>query len=166
MTPREFLAEAERRLAAAGYAMEPLTLRGVPAVAGRRKTFRVRWFFTQLKTTVVVCATEGVSAQGWYDFVRDAYGLARLFQGGLPTGFQSGVGAVPVLAATHVDPYAAQAAAEKPRVQWFEGMALPALVDLATGQVHTHRGTQYVGAIYVPYLRKQRDLVTSIVATH
>lgn len=166
MTPQEFLAEAEYRLAGAGYAIEPFALRGVPAVAGRRKTFRVQWFLTQLKTTVVVCATDSVSAAGWRDFVRDAYGFARLFKGGLPTGFQSAVGAVPVLAATHVDPSAAQAAGEKTLVEWFRGMSVPALVDLTTGQVHAHSGTQLVGAVYVPFLRKQRDLVTSIVATH
>lgn len=164
MTPQEFLTEAGRRLAGDGYAVEHLDLRGTPALAGRRKTFRVRWFLTQLKTTVVVCTAETVSVEGWYAFLNDAFAVARGFQGGLPTGFQSAVGAVPVLAAASVDPRAATAAAsDKPRVDLFQGLTMPALVDLTQNTVYAYEGSQVVGAIYVPFLRKQRDLVTRIV---
>ena len=164
MTPEEFLAEAERRLAANRYRVDHLTMRGVPAVVGRRKPFRIRWFLTQLKTTVVVVAVPRITPQGWLDFVNDATGLARDFPGGLPNGLQSGYGAVPVLAATEVEPAAAQTAeGAKPRVEWFSGMCMPGLADLAHRRAYAYAGAQVAGAIYVPFLRKQRDLVTRIV---
>jgi hypothetical protein len=164
VTPEEFLAEAERRLAANTYKVERTTLRGVPAVVGRRKPFRVRWFLTQLKTSVVVCAVPEVTQQGWLEFVGEATTIARAFPGGLPNGLQSGYGAVPVLAATTVDPAAAAIAqGSKPPVEWFGGVCTPGLADLTQRQVYAFGGKQVVGAVYFPFLRKQRDLVTSIV---
>jgi hypothetical protein len=163
VTPAEFLATAETRLAGAKFTVERVALPGAPAVAGRRKPFRARWFLTQLKTTVVVSAVDTVTAEGWLRFTQDAFQLAKSIKGGLPTGIQSGVGCVPVLAATHVDPGAAGAATRRPAFEWFTGIAMPALVDLTTGQVHENTERILVGAIYVPFLRKQRSLVTSIV---
>lgn len=165
MTPAEFLTEAERRLAGAKFAVERVQLPGAPAVVGRRKPFRVRWILTQLKTSVVVAAVDTVTAAGWDRFVADAFDLAKAIKGGLPTGLQSGIGAVPVLAATDVEPEAIARAVEPPRVQLFKGIAMPALVDLRAGVVHQHPGRIVVGAVYAPYLRKQRDLVTAIVRT-
>lgn len=164
MTPEEFLAQAEQRLAANKYTVERTTLRGVPAVVGRKKPFRVRWFLTQLKTSVVVCAVPEVTQQGWLEFVGEATQIARGFPGGLPNGLQSGFGAVPVLAATAVDPGAAAVAqGSKPPVEWFGGVCTPGLVDLTQRQAYAFGGKQVVGAVYFPFLRKQRDLVTSIV---
>jgi hypothetical protein len=163
MTPDAFLAEAERRLAEAKFAVERLALPGAPAVVGRRKPFRVQWVLTQLKTSVVVATVESVDVGGWQRFAQDSFAAAKAIKGGLPTGIQSGIGAVPVLAATHVDPAAAAVARERPRAEWFTGIAMPALVDLTTGEVHEFAGRILVGAIYAPYLRKQRALVTSIV---
>ncbi len=166
MTPQDFLVEAERRLAGAKFATERLDLRGVPAVAGRKKPFRVQWVLTQLKTTVVVCATDTVTLPGWHAFLNDAFQVARAIKGGLPTGIQAGIGCVPVLVANAVDPSAAVAAAnEKAKVEWFQGMSMPALIDLSNRAVYAYEGAQFTGAIYIPYLRKQRDLVTSIVHT-
>lgn len=162
MTPHEFLDEAERRLASAKFAIDRTALPGAPAVVGRRKPFRVRWVLTQLKTSVVVTAVDTITEDGFARFVEDAFTLAKNIKGGLPTGFQAGIGAVPVVAATTVEPDAARRAAEKPRVEWFKGVAVPAIVDLTTGQVHTYEGRAYVGAVYLPFLRKQRDLITSI----
>ena len=164
MTPAEFLDEAARRLAGAGYAVERVALPGGPAVVGRLKRFRVRWFLTQLKVTVVVAAVDHVTRTGWERFGADAFQAAKAFPGGLPTGFQSGVGAVPVLAGVTVDGDAADAARAKPSPEWFTGIAMPALVDLTTGQVHHHEGRVMVGAVYVPFLRAQSALVTDVVA--
>jgi len=164
MTPQDFLAEAERRLTGAKYAVERATLQGVPAVIGRRKPFRIQWMLTQLKTSVVVCAVENVTAEGWLAFVADATRIAREIKGGLPNGLQSGYGAVPVLAGTTVEPAAAGIASQaQPKVEWFQGFAMPGLVDLTTRQEYGYNGKQLVGAIYVPFLRKQRSLITSIV---
>ena len=164
MTPEDFLSEAGRRLIGARYAVERSDLRGAPAVVGRRRPFRVQWVMTQLKMTVVVCTVETVSYGGWYAFLSDAFRLASAYPKGLPTGLQSGIGAVPVLAAQHVDPAAAVVAAnEKPRVELFKGMSMPALIDLTNRHVYAYEGGQFVGAIYVPFLRKQRNLVTNIV---
>ena len=163
MTPDQFRAEVGSRLAAAGYAVEQVALPGAPAVVGRRKLFRVRWFLTQLKVSVVVATVDNVTPDGWQRFANDAFEVAHAIKGGLPTGIQSGIASVPVLAAAHVDPYAAGLARERPRVEWFTGVAMPALVDLTTGQVHQYEGSIVVGAVYAPFLRKQRDLVTSIV---
>jgi len=52
----------------------------------------------------------------------------------------------------------------KPSPEWFTGIAMPALVDLTTGQVHHHEGRVMVGAVYVPFLRAQSALVTDVVA--
>ena len=163
MTPEEFLNEAERRLGAAKFAVERGPLPHAPSVVGRRRPFRPQWMLTQLKTSVVVAAVENVTADGWQRFTHDAFQVAKAIKGGLPTGFQAGVGCVAVLAATNVDQYAAQHATERPRVEWFTGVAMPALVDLSTGLVHEHTGKVVVGAVYAPFLRKQRSLVTSIV---
>lgn len=162
MTPEEFVAAAEQRLVAAKFAVERDP---VPAtsVVGRRRPFRVRWVLTQLKTSVVVAGVETVTAEGWTRFTQDAFAVAKAIKGGLPTGFQAGVGCVAVLAATNVDPGAAAAAAERPHVQLFTGLAMPALVDLSNRRVHQHEGRVAVGMVYVPFLRKQRSLVTSIV---
>jgi hypothetical protein len=165
VTPQEFLAEAERRLAGAKFAVERVPLPGAEALVGRRKPFRVRWMLTQLKTSVVVAAVEHATAEGWLRFNHDAFTFAKQIKGGLPTGIQSGVGAVPVLAANTVEPAAAQLAAQQPpKVEWFSGFALPALVELSTGRVYQFDGRVLVGAIYMPFLKKQRALVTSIAS--
>jgi hypothetical protein len=163
VTPEEFRTEAGRRLAAAGYAVEETVLPGGPAVVGRRKPFRVQWLLTQLKVSVVVTAVERITADGWQRFAADAFQLAKSFRGGLPTGLQSGIGAVPVLAARQVDPYAVALATQPPRTELFTGIAMPALVDLVTGAVHENNGAVLVGGIYAKFLRKQRSIVTGIV---
>jgi hypothetical protein len=162
VTPGEYLAAAERHLAASGYAVERISLRGGPAVVGRRRQFRVQWFFTQLKTSVVVAAVDRATAAGWLQFVDEAFAVAKNVTGGLPTGLQGAIGAVPVLAATQVDADAARLATEPPRVQWFTGIALPALVDLGSGRAHQSDRRQLAGAVFLPYLRAQRRLVTSL----
>lgn len=162
-TPDEFRAEAARRLAAAGYAVEEAPLPGAPAIVGRRRPFRVQWMLTQLKVSVVVAAVDTVTADGWSRFTYDAFQLAKSIKGGLPTGLQSGIGAVPVLAARNVDPYAIGLATQAPKVEWFTGIAMPALVDLSNGVVHEFTGTVLVGGIYAKFLRKQRSIVTGIV---
>ena len=163
MTPEEFLAAAEPRLAAAKYAIERAPLPQAPSVAGRRKLFRVQWMLTQLKVTVVVAAVDEVSSDGWQRFATDAFQYAKAFRGGLPTGFQSGIGCVAILAGQRVDPAAAALATERPRVEWFTGVGMPALVDLSTRQVHEYDGRVVVGGIYAKFLRKQRSLVTDLV---
>lgn len=163
MTPEELLAAAGPRLSAAKYAVEGAPLAQAPSVAGRRKLFRVQWMLTQLKVSVVVAAVEEVSADGWQRFTTDAFQYAKAFRGGLPTGFQSGIGCVAILAAKTVDPAAAALAAERPRVEWFTGVGMPALVDLTTGQVHEYDGRVLVGGIYAKFLRKQRSLITDLV---
>jgi hypothetical protein len=165
VTPQEFLAEAERRLGDNKFRVERVPLPGAEALVGRRKPFRVQWMLTQLKTSVVVAAVEHATAGGWLQFNQDAFTFAKAIKGGLPTGFQAGIGAVPVLAADTVEPAAAQLAAQvPPKVEWFSGVALPALVELSTGRVHQFDGRVLVGAVYMPYLRKQRALVTSIAS--
>ncbi|MDQ1710589.1 MAG: hypothetical protein QOE45_39 [Frankiaceae bacterium] len=162
MTPEEFTAVAESRLAGAKYTVTRLALSGAPAVVGQRKPFRAQWMFTQLKTSVVVSAVDHATGTGWMRFLQHAFLAAKDIKGGLPNGLQSGVGAVPVLAATSVDAEAALSATERPQYEWFTGVSLPALVDLSTGQVHQFDQRVLVGAIYLPFLRKQRSLVTSI----
>ena len=164
MTPETFLAEAERRLAGAKYAVERLPLPGATAVVGRRKRVRAQWLFSQVKITVVAAAIERATADGFARFVADSWTLANQFPGGMPTGI-SGVAAIPVLAGNVVDHDAAALAASKPPPEWFVGHRLPGLVDLTTGQVHQFSGYIHYGAIVVPYLRKQRALVTSIVTS-
>ena len=163
MTPAEFLTEAERRLSGASYTVERRALRGGPAVVGQRKPFRPQWFLTQLKTSVVVAAVETVTFAGWQAFAAESFDVAKSIKGGLPTGFQSGVAAVPVLAGVNVDPAAMAHAAQRPHHEWFKGFVLPALVDLSTGAVAQYDGRIVVGAVYAPFLRKQRAIVTTIV---
>jgi hypothetical protein len=165
VTPEEFLAEARRRLSEAGYAVEDVRLPGGAAIAARRKLFRLRWIATQLKTTVVVAAVDSVSEQGLRQFAAEAFECAKQIKGGLPTGLQSGIGCVAVLAANQVDDGARAMATAPPTVAWFQGLTVPALVDLTTGAVHAHDGRVLVGAIYMPFLRRQRDLVTGVVTT-
>jgi hypothetical protein len=163
VTPQDFLTEAERRLSGAKFSVTRGMLPPGESVVAQRKPFRVRWMLTQLKTTVLVTATETATGQGWESFVRGAFELAKGIEGGMPTGFQSGIGAVPVLVANVAEPEAVAAAAQRPQYQWFRGIAMPALVELSSGRVTQYDGRIMVGAIYVPFLRKQRDLVTSIV---
>lgn len=82
----------------------------------------------------------------------------------LAARLQSGYGAVPVLAGTAVEPAAVEIARQAPpRVEWFQGIGMPGLVDLTARQEHVYHGNPFAGIIYVPFLRKQRDLITSIV---
>jgi len=163
VTPDEFLTEAERRLAGRGYAVVRMPLPGAPAVVGRQKKLRAQWLFSQVKMTVVVATVERATADGFNRFVADAWALAQQYPGGLPTGL-AGVAAIPVMAANVVDPDAAALAASKPPPEWFVGHRMPGLVDLGTGAAHQFSGYIHYGAIVVPYLRKQRALVTSIVS--
>jgi hypothetical protein len=162
VTPQEFVDAAAAVLRREGYAVEPIQLPGGPAIAGRKRPFRLRWFATQLKVTVVVAATQHVTEEMLRTFATQAFDVATRITGGLPTGLQSGIGCVPVLAGGTVDPAAAALASTPRKAQWFVGLSVPALVDLSTGQVHTSDAKLLVGAIYVPFLRRQRDLVTSL----
>ena len=151
-------------LATHGYAVEDVQLSGGPAVVGRRKDFKVRWMLTQLKTTVVVTETGHLTAETWQYFMQEAFRFAAAFKGGLPNGFQSGIGMVAVIAAGSVDPAAAQLAAQQAPREWFTGIGVGAALDRSTGQIHTHDGRQVVGGLYVPFLRAQRDLVLGALA--
>jgi hypothetical protein len=161
VTPEQLKAALTPALTAAGYKVEDLALAGGWALGARRRDFRVRWIFTQLKTTVVVTYAPVATLAVLQQFAQESFRDAAAVKGGLPNGLQSGVGCVAVLVTERVEPDAADFARQKPTREWFTGISTLAVVTPT--EVLTYDGKVAVGGVYVPFLRAQRALVISAV---
>lgn len=163
MTPEELKSAVAPALAGAGYTVEDLALGGGWAVGAHRRDFRVRWFLTQLKTTVVVTYAPVATLAVVQQFAQESFRTAAAVKGGLPNGLQSGAGCVAVLVADRAEPDALELARQKPTREWFTGISTLALVT--PEGVATYDGSIAVGRVYVPFLRAQRDLVLGALRT-
>lgn len=153
MSPEEYLSLVAERLQADGATVTSEKFRGVPAVVGYRPEFRLRWMATRLNLFTVVRPESVVTPAGLKAFAEDALNYA-ISQKGRFRGLQNGVAAIPVLIGSEVHPEAATFAQTKV-VKRFGAFAWPAVVDLSTGQVHSHQGLVALGWSYASWMRQQ-----------
>jgi hypothetical protein len=143
--PETVLSDLEQRLRADGCDVNTASLRGGPALVGRRSDFKVSWFLTN------ATPLPHVTLAAIQDYTQAAVQHAKEAKGGLPRGFQTGVAVFPVLVGEQVDPDAAAWAAEKQRLE-FACMTRPVVVDAGTGQAHAFRGKARLGGVYNRHL--------------
>lgn len=154
MTPSTYLDALHGRLAADGCNPQLLDWGGRPVLVGRRADFRLRWAATRLHLFVIAAEVPHVTADGMSEFTHAAMAFARANKGGLPLGFQNGLGVFPTLIGEHVQPDAATWVASG-QVNSFGCMARPATVDTTTGVVSQFRGTTVLGGLYSGHLRRK-----------
>lgn len=153
MSPDEYLNLVAERLQADGAKVSTELFRGVPAVVGHRAEFRLRWFATRLNLFTVVLPEAVVTPAGLKQFAEDALDYATS-QKGQFRGLQNGVAAIPVMVGSQVSPEAITFA-QSMLIKRFSAFAWPAVVDLSTGQVHSHQGRVVIGGVYASWMRQQ-----------
>jgi hypothetical protein len=152
-TMEDYLTVAASRLTADGAAVSSGRIGGLDAVVGYRSQFRLAWMATRLHLFTVIAAKPEVSGGDLSAFVDAALDHAKAAKGQW-RGLQSGVAVIAALIGQQVDPSVA-AFARHQLVRKFAAVAWPAVVDLSTGQVHSHQGRVAIGGIYAHYLRQQ-----------
>lgn len=153
MSPEEYLSLVAERLQADGAEVTTEQFRGVPAVVGYRPQFKLRWMATRLNLFTVVLPAGRVTPEGIKQFSEEVLDFATS-QKGRFRGLQNGVAAIPVQISSQVTPEAIELAQSK-LIRRFSAFAWPAVVDLSTGKVHSHRGRVAVGGIYASWMRQQ-----------
>ncbi|MFE2290361.1 levansucrase [Streptomyces sp. NPDC059452] len=154
---RTYLATLERQLAADGCGPRWEQWGGAPVLVGRRADFRMRWAATRLHLFTVATVVPEVTVQTVEGFMRQTLRYARDTKGGLPVGFQTGVGAFPVLVSERVDPAAMAWAEEKQRNQ-FGCFARPVVVDATHGYAGFYQGKPMVGLVYASHMIEKGNL--------
>ena len=149
----DYLSHAAGRLTADGATVSSGQIGGLNAIVGYRSQFRLSWMATHLHLLTVIAAKPDVSAGDLPAFVDAALDYAKAAKGQW-RGLQSGVAVIAALIGHQVDPGAAAYARDQ-LVRKFAALAWPVVVDLSTGQVHSHQGRVAIGGIYAGYLRQQ-----------
>jgi hypothetical protein len=152
-TMEDYLNLAAGRLTADGATVSSGQIGGLNALVGYRSQFRLAWMATRLHLLTVIAAKPHVSAADVPAFVDAALDHAKAEKGRW-RGLQSGVAVIAALIGQQVDPSAAAFARDQ-LVRKFAVIGWPAVVDLSTGQVHSHQGRVAIGGIYAGYLRQQ-----------
>lgn len=156
MTPDEYLDGIASRLRAASVDVSELAFSGTRAVVGYRSEFRLRWGATRLHLFTVAVSDPEITADGLAEFTEDVMKFA-VGEKGRFKGFQSGVAAIPVQVSPTVSA-SAIGAAESKITKRFAAFAWPAVVDLSTGRVHSHKGRPAWGTIYTSWMHQQTEL--------
>lgn len=153
MSPDEYLSLVAERLRADGAQVTTEYFRGVPAVVGYRPQFRLRWMATRLNLFTVVLPEPLITPERLKHFSEEVLDYATS-QKGQFRGLQNGVAAIPVQVGSQVNPEAVEFA-EGQLIRRFSAFAWPAVVDLSTGRVHSHKGRAIIGGIYASWMRQQ-----------
>jgi hypothetical protein len=153
MTPEEFLASSFSNLQADGYAVNRVELPSGTATIGYQGKFRLLWVATKLNLFTVVAARPEATSDLLAELISDSIDYAKKTKGRL-RGLQTGVAVIPILASHTVAPDAIDLVRSRP-VKGFAAMAMPAIVDLSTGQSYFYEGKLVLGAIYTKWLRER-----------
>lgn len=156
MTPDQYLDGVAVRLRDAGVAVSEQEFGGTRAVVGYRSAFRARWVATRLHLFTIVVSEPEITVDGLGDFTEEALNFVIAKKGRFK-GLQNGVAAIPVQISSNVSTGAAKAA-ESEIMRRFAAFAWPAVVDLSTGQVHSHVGRPAVGVVYASWMRQQTEI--------
>jgi hypothetical protein len=151
MTPDEFLASSYSNLQSDGYAVTHVELPSVPATVGYQGKFRWLWVATKLNLFTVVAVCPEATSDLLSDLISDSIDYAKKTNRRL-RGLQTGVAVIPILASLTVAPDAIDLVRSRP-VKGFAAIAMPAIVDLSTGEPPYYAGKLLLGAIYTKWLR-------------
>ncbi|MFE2533364.1 levansucrase [Streptomyces sp. NPDC059371] len=152
--PGTYLTFVERQLTADGCATRWEDWAGVPVLVGRRAEFRMRWMGTKLHLFTVAAVVPEITVQAISGFTDQVMKYAKDTKGGLPVGFQNGIGAFPLLVSDRVDPAAVQWAEAQQRVK-FACMTRPVVVDSSRQYVGMYRGKPVLGRVYASYFNEK-----------
>ena len=162
MNEAQYIAETRQRLAGDGSVVSDETLPSGAVLVGYQSQFKIKWGATKLHLFTIVAAVPEATAGGFDLLVRESLAYAKREKGQL-RGLQTGVAVIPALVGATAHPNARAAAEGRPPKE-FAAMALPAIVDLAAGQVYSYQGKILIGAIYAGFLRER--LQTTLPAPH
>ena len=101
--PGTYLSFVEQQLTGDGCTTRWEDWAGVPVLVGRRGEFRMRWMGTKLHLFTVAAAVPEITVQAISGFTDQVMKYAKDTKGGLPVGFQNGIGAFPLLVSDRVD---------------------------------------------------------------
>ncbi|MFF3610278.1 levansucrase [Streptomyces sp. NPDC002580] len=155
--PGAYLAFVQSRLTADGCTTRWEDWAGVPVLVGRRAEFRMRWMATKLHLFTVAAAVPEITVPAISAFTDQVMRYAKDTKGGLPVGFQNGIGAFPLLVSDRVDPAAVRWAEEQQRVK-FACMTRPVVVDSSRQYVGMYRGKPVLGRVYASYFNEKAAL--------
>lgn len=127
-----------------------------PVTLGYRNDFRLRWMAVKLHLFVPATIVPVVDRATIEGFTGVAWEQMVARKGSL-RGLQTGVGVLPVVIGSRVEPDAAAWAEEKQRVKWAT-FARPVVVDATTGRSWCFRGRAAVGALFNGHLRRKLAL--------
>jgi hypothetical protein len=160
MTPEEFLASSVSNLQLDGFAVTQVELPSGPATIGYQGKFRLRWVATKLNLFTVVATRPEATSDVLSGLISDSIDYAKKTKGRL-RGLQTGVAVIPILASVTVAPDAIELVRSRP-VKGFAAMAMPAIVDLSTGESYFYEGKLIIGAIYTKWLRERMTHVLAV----
>ena len=129
---------------------------GKRAVIGYEKTFKWRWFATQMNTFVVVAdmGEEELTVEKLESFLEASFAYAKRNYRGWPRGFQSGMAVIVILISENVHPEAGQYCSELKTAKKWAGFSVPVVVDSKSKEVFKFRKDPMWGRIYYPHFRK------------
>jgi hypothetical protein len=143
--------------------MPAVHVNGHPVRGFRRADFKARWMFTRLHTFVIFGYIRQATREEMIGFPSAALAAASAAKGGLPSGLQTGVAALPVLVADTATDEARGIARRRPDKD-FGAMKLPMLVDLSQPAAYTFTGGMVWGLAYAGFLKKQQQTVAGPLA--
>ena len=151
MTPDQFLARATANLAAHGNTVSAVALPGGAVTVGYQHEFRIAWFATKLHLFTVLAVRPEATVDGLARLSQESIAYAKQTKGRL-RGFQSGVAAMPILAAPVVAPGVRELVQGRPP-KGFAAIVMPAVVDLSSGEISCYEGRLVLGSLYTKWLR-------------
>lgn len=144
------LREMKNRLESQSILFSEDQVDGRPTVIGYDRTFKWRWFATQLNTFLVAVdfGNDPVTVATIETAVTDSFACAEQNYNGWPRGLQSGVGVINILLSSHIDERAIEHFRELKSGKKWAGFAVPVVIESSTGQVHSYNRNPFWGRIY------------------
>jgi len=149
------LQEIKRGLESQAILFSEDRIHALPTVIGYDKTFKWRWFATQLNTFIVavdfgdrtlsIATIEEVSAE--------SFAYAQKHYTGWPRGLQSGLGVITLLLSSRVDQDAIDFCRELKSGKKWAGFVVPVVMDSSSGQVYCFDREPVWGRIYYPHFK-------------
>jgi hypothetical protein len=123
------------------------------ALVGSKSQFRWRWAASKVNLFTVISAVPNVTASSLETYANEVLDFGVKKKGKF-RGLQNGVGAIPALVSSDVEPEAI-GTAKNTLIRHFGAFAWPVVVDLEAGRVYRHEGSVRIGGVYATWMRQQ-----------
>jgi hypothetical protein len=119
------------------------------------KKFKLKWFATQLKVFLSIGIVEDkmITQELIQIYSNEVFEFAVKHNIGIPRGFQSGIGAIAILAGNNIEDGAKQYCRSFSNKRW-SAFEVPAILDLGTESIVYFTNKPFWGFIYYPFLRQ------------